>query len=344
MLDPTPSRPHGLLAMHPDVAEGVLPADLRARLGSLLRIDPALAFEDFDTPVAASALSRAEVLISCWGCPPLDEDALARAPRLRAVIHAAGSVKGLGIPEDRWGRTLRVSSAATANALPVAQYTLAAILMAGKRSFGLASTYRTDGFRAYPASTDTGNTDRTVGVVGASRIGRIVLELLRPHGFRLLVADPYLSAAEAHGLGAELTELDALLTRSDIVTLHAPLLPGTHRLIDDRRLGLLRDGAVLVNTARGELVDTDALVRHCAGYPGRTGRIDAVLDVTDPEPLPTGHDLFSLPNVFVTPHIAGALGRELRTLGTFAVDEVERFVQGRPMRGEVAVDDLSSIA
>ncbi|UNM16418.1 hydroxyacid dehydrogenase [Streptomyces formicae] len=334
--------------MNPQVAEGVLPADLRTRIETLLHIDPTAVIDDFRDPQAAAALARAEVLVSCWGCPPLDEETLAGAPRLRVVIHAAGSVKGLAIPEDRWGRSLRVSSAAAANALPVAQYTLGAILLAGKRSFGLAANYRTHGtygFRAYPTSSDTGNTGRTVGVVGASRIGRIVLELLRPHGFRLLVADPHLDAAEAASLGAELTGIDDLLRRSDIVTLHAPLLPETQGLIDDRRLGLMRDGAILINTARGGLVDTDALVRHCAGrVPGRTGRIDAVLDVTEPEPLPTDHELFSLPNVLVTPHIAGALGRELRLLGEFAADEVERFVQGRPLLGEVTVADLPSIA
>ncbi|UUN29788.1 hydroxyacid dehydrogenase [Streptomyces sp. FIT100] len=330
--------------MHPDLVEEVLPADLRSRLGSLLRLDPTRAVDDFSDPRAATALARAEVLVSSWGCPPLDEKTLAMAPRLRAVIHAAGSVKGLGIPEDRWGRTLRVSSAANANALPVAQYTLAAVLLAGKRAFALAASYPDDGFRAYPTSSDTGNTERTVGVVGASRIGRLVLELLRPHGFRLLVADPHLDPAGARALGAELTDLDDLLPRADIVTLHAPLLPETRHMIDDRRLGLMRDGAVLINTARGGLVDTEALGRHCAGHPGRSGRIDAVLDVTDPEPLPADHSLFALPNVFVTPHIAGALGSELRLLGEFAVAEVGRFVLGEPLLGEIAVDDLPSIA
>jgi phosphoglycerate dehydrogenase-like enzyme len=122
------------------------------------------------------------------------------------------------------------------------------------------------------------------------------------------------------------------------------LLPETRRLIDDRRMGLMRDGGIIVNTGRGALIDTEALLRHCGGFPGRTGRLDAVLDVTDPEPLPVGHPLFALPNVLVTPHIAGALGTELSALGDFAVAEVGRFLHGEPLLGAVALEDLTRIA
>nr|WP_328818278.1 NAD(P)-dependent oxidoreductase [Nonomuraea cypriaca] len=133
--------------------------------------------------------------------------------------------------------------------------------------------------------------------------------------------------------------LDELCRRAELVTVHAPELPETRGLLGERRLALLRDGAVVVNTARGALIDTDALVRHCA-----TGRIGAVLDVTDPEPLPPGHPLLRLPNVLVTPHISGARGRELRRLGEFAVAEVERLSRGRPLRGPVHPADLHRIA
>lgn len=138
----------------------------------------------------------------------------------------------------------------------------------------------------------------------------------------------------------ELVELDELLRRSDVVTLHAPSLPETYHLLHDRRLALMRDGSVLVNTARGALIDTEALVRHCA-----TGRIDAFLDVTDPdEPLPPTHPLFLLPNVVVTPHLAGAMGTEVALLGAHAVADVERYAAGLPLLGAVREDDLARIA
>jgi phosphoglycerate dehydrogenase-like enzyme len=101
----------------------------------------------------------------------------------------------------------------------------------------------------------------------------------------------------------------------------------------------MKDGATLVNTARGAIVDTDALVEEL-----QSGRISAVLDVTDPEPLPEGHPLRSLPNVFLTPHIAGAQGRELRRLADLAIAEVERFAAGEPPLHPVRETDLDRIA
>jgi len=328
------------LAMRPEVAPLALVEALSVRLQAIADVQPDI-ITDFGSPAARDRLESVDVLLTSWGCPKIDGDVLDAAPRLRAVIHAAGSVKHHLTPEV-WRRGVLVSSAASVNAYPVAQYTASVILLAGKRAFRLARDYSQGRYKNHLV-TDTGNHERTVGVVGASRTGRLVLQMLAPHGFRLLVSDPTLDPAgaadlEPHGQ-VELVELDELLRRCDVVTLHAPALPETHHLIDDRRLGLMRDGAVLVNTARGGIVDTDALTRHCA-----TARIDAVLDVTDPEPLPPDHPLLSLPNVLVTPHVAGAMGTEVRRLGEFAVSEIERLAAGRSLLGRVRADQLSLLA
>ncbi|WP_194897988.1 hydroxyacid dehydrogenase [Catenulispora pinisilvae] len=331
-------RVTAVIAMRPDVAAAALPARLRARLDSVADVDHDLVVTDFADPGARAALACADVLLTGWGCPLLDGPTLDAAPHLRAVIHAAGSLKH-HLGADFWTRGLVASSAADANAYPVAQFTVSALLLAGKRTFRVANAYARGDFRDLSTSQAFGNADRTVGVIGASRIGRLVLGMLAGHGFHLLLADPTLTPAEAAGLGAELVGLDDLFSGSDMVSVHAPSLPETRHLIDDRCLGLLRDGAILVNTARGSLVDTEALTRHCA-----SGRIDAVLDVTDPEPLPTGHPLFSLPNVLVTPHLAGAMGTEVSRLGEFAVAEVERLARGLPLVGAVSAEDLARIA
>ena len=337
-------RPRAVLAVGRNARDSVFPPDLLTRLGKLVRFDPALAVATYRRPDTIVALAQAEVLITGWGAPRLDVEALAAAPRLRLLVHAAGSVKEAGICPQVWHRGVQVSSAASVNAIPVAEYTVAVILLTGKRAFRLAADYADGRFRHQIPGMGIGNAGRTVGIVGASRTGRLVLDLLARHDFRILIADPFLTRSQARKLGAELAELDDLLVRSDVVTLHAPLLDKTRHLIDDRRLALMRDGSVLVNTGRGALVDTEALVRHCSGGPGRAGRIDAVLDVTDPEPLRAGHPLLALPNVFVTPHIAGALGTEIRRLGAFAVDEVERWLAGEPLLGLVRSEDLAHIA
>lgn len=332
----------GLLAMGPEVRAAAFPPPVMARLRETAEIDPALLVVDFADYSLRDALAEAEVLVSGWGCPPIDAKVLDAAPRLRAVIHAAGTVKG-HVSDVVWQRGVAVSSAAAVNAEPVAQYTLAMILLAGKHAFQQARQYVHTGKRDPALAYGSGNHDRTVGVIGASRIGRLVLPMLAEQGFHTLVSDPTLDADQAARLtpggGTELVDLDDLLRRSDIVSVHAPMLPSTHHLLDARRLGLLRDGATLINTARGPLVDTVALTEHCA-----SGRIHAVLDVTDPEPLPHHHPLLNLPNVLITPHIAGALGNEIARLGQFAVDEVERLAAGLPLHGLVHPEELERIA
>lgn len=332
--------PTVVLAMAPVLTPELFSPALRARLaelGTVLDPEPLTCFDD---ERAARLLPQAEVLLTGWGCPRIDEAVLDRAPRLRAILHAAGTVKG-HVDEAAWERGIRVCSAAAANAVPVAEYTVAAILLAGKRAFRLQRRYRElRGFRLWSHEVPPiGNLGRTVGIVGASRIGRLVLERLQPFDFRLLVTDPTLDAAAARALGAEWLPLDELLQHSDIVSLHAPLLPTTRGMIDRRRLALLRDGAVLINTARGGLVDGDALAEILVA-----GRIDAVIDTTEPEILPADSPLYELPNVFLTPHIAGAMGVETQRLAALALDELERFAHDAPLRHEVRREDLARIA
>ncbi|MEU3791650.1 hydroxyacid dehydrogenase [Streptomyces fructofermentans] len=309
------------------------------RLTEVATVDPDLLVTDFDSAEAA-VLAGTEVLFTHWGAPRLTEDALRRMPGLRAVVHAAGSVKA-HVTDAVWQRGITVSSAAAANALPVAEFTLAAILFANKRVLDVAHTYRTE--RA-PIDLLTfyggyGNHRRTVGVVGASRVGRRVIELLRPFDLDVLVHDPFLAPKDAEALGAEPAGLDDLARRSHVVSVHAPELPETRHMFDDRRLALMRDGATLVNTARGSLVDTGALTRELV-----SGRLHAVLDVTDPDVLPPDSPLHDLPNVLLTPHIAGSLGNELGRMTAWAIDEVDRYARGLPFAHPVGPDELSRLA
>ncbi|WP_442904755.1 hydroxyacid dehydrogenase [Glycomyces sp. MUSA5-2] len=298
----------------------LFPEPLMRRLRAVLDIDPAHVAERYG---GFAPLADAEVVVSGWGAPRLDAAALERAPRLHTVLHAAGSVKPL-VADAGWER-LAVSSAADANALPVAEYTLAAILLAGKGVFALREAFRADrSFALGYIHPEVGNFGRTVGIVGASRIGRRILELLRPFDFRILLADPYVE--DAADLGAELVDLDRLVAEADIVSLHAPDLAETAGLLGAERFAAMKDGAVVINTARGRLVDTDALIAELT-----TGRISAVLDVTHPEPLPADSPLFSLPNVFLTPHVAGSQGNELARMGLYIVEEAERLAAGRPL-------------
>ncbi|GAB4085968.1 hydroxyacid dehydrogenase [Myceligenerans cantabricum] len=326
--------------MSSDVAERLFPPGQRTALDPAVLLLTPEPLSAFDGAVARAVLRETEVLITGWGCPPVDTAVLDRAPRLTAIVHTGGTVKD-HLTAEVWERGIVVTSAASVNALPVAEYTLAMILLANKRVIDLSRLLgRTQRFDPMTDLThEIGNLGKRVGLVGASAIGRRVIELLRPFDLDVAVADPYLSAADATVLGVTRLELRELVATSDIVSLHAPALPETRHLIDREMIRTMKPGATLINTARGSLVDQQALTERLA-----TGDVYAVLDVTDPWIPARGDRLYDLPNVLLTPHIAGSLGSELRRLAAAAVDEARRIADGRPPRHAVRVESLVRLA
>jgi len=277
-------------------------------------------------------------LVTSWGQPPLTAAVLDRLPSLEVVAHVGATVRPFVTPE-LYARGITVTQAGQAMARPVAEvaltFTLALLHQVPR--FDHALTAGAPWQRAEDAPPRHELLDSTIGVVGASRTGRAFIALLTALGARVLVADPYLTDAEA--LGVEAVELDELFRRSRVVVLHAPSLPETHHLVDARRLALMPDGAGLVNTARSWLVDEDALVAEL-----RTGRIDAALDVFDAEPLPVDHPLRALPNVLLTPHhAAGTVEGRLRQ-GRIVLDELARSARGEPLEHTVTPSDLERVA
>ncbi|NYD67481.1 hydroxyacid dehydrogenase [Agromyces atrinae] len=337
----TDARMSALLLMPEWVFDDLFDPARRERLARLIAPTASLRFDDLESAEARLRLAEADVLVTGWGTPALDASVLAAAPRLRAVVHTGGSVKN-HLAAAFWDHDIIVTSAADANAIPVAEFTLATILLEGKRTAQYVEGYRRhrevggSWRNSIPPAVNFGG---TVGIVGLSRVGRRVAELLRPFDLEVLVADPYVDAASAAAVGARLVELDDLMIASDIVSVHAPELPETRNLIDARRLDLLKRDAVIVNTARGSLIDTSALIERC-----RAGTLRAVLDVTDPEPLPADSPLFTTPGIVLSPHIAGAMHTETYRLADSALDEIERLAAGRPPLHRVDGASLGIIA
>lgn len=315
-------------AMAPDVFALQFDARRRERLARLARVpDPLL----LDPAVVGRAAADTEVLITSWGAPRLDAEVLEAMPNLRAVLHAAGSVHGL-VSDELWERGITVTSAADANAIPVAEYTFAAIIMAGKRAFAHAGQHGQAPWGRLVVEPTYGNVGRRIGIVGFSRTGRRVVRMLQQlEDVEVFVADPVVDPAAVAAAGASLVPLEAMLPCVDVLSLHAPSLPSTRGMIGARELASMQDGATLINTARGALVDHAALLFEC-----RAGRLDAVLDVTDPEPLPATSELHRLPNVTITPHIAGSMGTEVRRLADSVLDDLEALRAGRVSGHEVA--------
>jgi phosphoglycerate dehydrogenase-like enzyme len=166
-----------------------------------------------------------------------------------------------------------------------------------------------------------------VGLVAAGYVGRRVVCLLAPFAVDLSIHDPYLSDRDAAELGARRVDLEALFAENRIVSVHAPITPETRHMIGARHLALLREGAILVNTARSWSVDQAALLAEL-----QRGRIWAALDVFDNEPLPQDSPFRRLANVVLTPHVAGRSLTTLRTQGEAMVEEIERWRRGESLR------------
>ncbi|GAB2951292.1 hydroxyacid dehydrogenase [Nonomuraea fastidiosa] len=331
------TRPQALLVMNPDTYRLQFGQRQLHRLREMAELGDPICVDDLDTPSARRRLRESEVLLTSWGCPPLTTERLADAPRLRAIFHCAGTVRPF-VTDEVWRRGIVVTSAADANAIPVAEFTLAAVIFAGKKAPFLAQDARKhrDDWSYASQRGELSNRGRTVGVVGFSRVGRRVVERLRSLEVDVLVSDPYAAQEEVSAAGGRLVELPELLRRCHVLTLHVPSLPATRHLIGAAELAMLRDGATVINTARGAVLDTAALERECA-----SGRLDAILDVTDPEPLPAESVLYELPNVMITPHIAGSLGSETRRMSDSALDELERHLAGLPLRTAVTPDEFA---
>jgi len=325
--------------MHPVVQQELFRSDHMQRLDGCCRLVSETPFRHFDD--MQDFLSRVQILITSWGCPRVDRSTLSAMPQLRLVAHLAGSVKGF-ITEEVWRRGVKVTNAVAANAVPVAEFTLAAILFANKRVFQLHDFYLEHKENRSPwtrEAPDVGNYAKRVGIIGASQVGRKLIQLLQPFDYEILVYDPYLTPLKCRELQARKVGLSELMSQSDVVSIHAPLLAETRHLIGARELALMQDHATLINTARGDLVDQTALIEALSNR-----RLFVILDTTAPEVLPPDSPLFELPNVYLTPHIAGSLGSETQRLTDYIVDELERFTQNRSLKYGVKLEDLARLA
>jgi phosphoglycerate dehydrogenase-like enzyme len=272
-------------------------------------------------------VAERDALVTTWRSPRLTADLVRSAPRLRLIAHCGGEVRAR--MEDDVLDLVTVTNAAEPMARPVAEMAVALVLALVRRVTAYDREMRAvavpfgDDFRG--GETLAG---RTVGVVGLGRVGRETARLLRAFDVRLLGHDPYAGVPPED---VETVALDDLCRRSSVVVLAAGLTAETKGLFDAERLALLADGAILVNVARGGLVDLDALLTEL-----RRGRVAAALDVTDPlEPLPADHEFRRLPNVVLTPHVAGGGVETRRAIAETVLDDVERFFRGERPRNVV---------
>jgi len=288
---------------------------------------------------AVPLVRDAEAAITSWGAPKFDAELLEAAPRLKLLVHAAGTVKPFVSPE-LFARGVRVSSSASAIAEDVAVTALGYIICGLKNAFLLSNSLRGGGWRKPELAQPRDIFGKTIGVIGASRVGRALLKLLRPLPVTVLLSDPFVDAAAALALGAQICSLEELLSRSHVVTIHAPAIEPLRNMFNAEMLSLLRSDVLLVNTARGMLVNEAELVDFMRTRPNSC----AILDVTDPEPPAEDSPLRRLPNVILTPHIAGSTESGLARIGRHVLHEIDAFFSTGQLKEEVTREMLERIA
>lgn len=320
------------------IRQQVLPPDAEAHLATFAQVRYP-AGENITAAELPALLDGAAACLTGWRTPSL-AGILRDEPSVRFVAHTAGSVRHL-VPDDLHARGIRLSQAAAMIADAVTEFVIAQMLICLRHPHTADRALHAGGWHDDPERFREGGLlgNKTVGVIGAGRVGRDVIHLLRAFGSTILVYDPMLAPDEAARLGTELVDLDALMSRSDIVTLHAPVLPQTERMISRAHFARMRDGAIFVNAGRAILTDEDALYDELA-----SGRISAALDVFDKEPLLPDSRWRSVPNALITPHIAGHTRDTHLQQGRAMVEEIRRFLHGEPLLYEVTEAMLPVIA
>lgn len=273
------------------------------------------------------------------GAPTFDEEFLKAAPNLEAIFYGAGTMKSL-LSDGVWTSDITVATANTANAIPVAEYTLSQILFSLKNGWQITRQVRQDREFYFNKYQMPGAYKRTVGLISLSQVGRKTLELLAPYDLEVVAYDPFVDETEAEKLGIQMVSLEKLFKTSDIVSLHSPLLPETEGMISGKLFATMKTGATFINTARGAIVKEDELIEV---FKKRTD-LTAILDVTNPEPPVPESPLYDMDNIVVTPHIAGSAGTEVARMGKMVTDEAIRYIHNEPLHYQITKEDYQTMA
>ena len=285
-------------------------------------------------------LNGVEVIFSTWGMPSLSKEQIAKYfSKVKALFYGAGTVQSFARPFLQSG--VEIFSAWAANAVPVAEFTVAQIILANKGYFKTFHRYTNETWENKDKKNDIiGNYGSTVGLVGIGMIGSLVAKMLKAYNFRVLAYDPFLPQERADELEIKLCSLEELFSESAVISNHLANNAQTVGMLNGKLFDLMKPNASFINTGRGAQVVEKDLIKALKDDPSRT----ALLDVTMPEPPEKDSELYKLPNVFLSPHIAGSLGNEVARMGEYMAQEYTRWIKGEKCLWQVTEKMLETMA
>lgn len=295
-----------------------------------------------EVKAAPEKFKDVQYIFSTWEmeCPD-EEEIKAYFPSLEAVFYAAGSVQKFAAPFLNCG--VKVFSAWAANAVPVAEFTFAQIVLANKGYFHATRITAESGHKAADdfCKNYVGNYGATIGIIGAGMIGKMVIQKLKSlEQMKVLVFDPFLSDAAAEELGVEKVSLEELFKRSHVVSNHLANNKQTKGMLTYEHFASMMPYATFINTGRAAQLEQEGFFRALRERPDLT----ALCDVTSPEPPEAGSPYYTYGNIFLTPHIAGSEAQERRRMSKYMADELERYLKGEPNLYEVSLKMLETMA
>lgn len=274
------------------------------------------------------ALENIDVLVCGWGTPKLTEEVLSKANKLKLVAYVAGSVANVASPA-MYDRGIRIVCGNEAFARSVAEATLAYMLCA-LRYIPYYNNRMQNGLWKAETSYGCALNDQTVGIIGYGAISKYLLDLLRPFNVKILLYSGHMTEEQAQNLGVQKASLEEIFSTCKVVSVHTARSAKNYHMIDERLLRMMQDDAVLVNTARGDIIDEEALIRVA-----REGKIRVMLDVFEEEPLPASSGLRGMENVILMPHCGGPTTDKRCDAAKLVLDDILRLQQGAALQNEV---------
>jgi len=297
-----------------------------------------LTFNEFDRQLTheelLSKIKDVDVLITGWGTTPINSEIIESAKNLKIIAHTGGSV-GYIIENVVYEKGIRVLSGNNVFAQSVAEgclcYTLSGLRQIEKYvNIVRSGKWREDDFK------NKGIIGKKVGIVGFGAIAKYFVEMLHLFGTEILVYSGHLTKDDEENLGVRRSSLNEIFETCDVISLHSSLTAKTEGMINKDLLSKIKDGALLVNTARGALIDEEALIEEL-----KTGRFSAVLDVFKEEPLKVDSPLRTLPNVLPIPHMGGPTIDMREQVVLTLADDLKSFLENKDMKNEIPYEYAS---